>query len=247
MKRFRLLQLFAVFLAAHIACSWVIRSVSDLATAGTVTLSKTWSNGETLTHTDLNSNFNVLATEINGNLNALNLASTLTFSDGDLIDLSSINMSSSSEGLKLGQATSCASATAEGQTCWDSDDNALYVGTGSAATLVGPVGGSAGIMMPSGAVFFMITGSCPTGSTDVSATYTDKFLMVNATAGSTGGSATHSHDVPYDSWATGGSYSGNGYVVVGGASTNNSANADEATDSASSLPPYITAKLCKVS
>uniref|UniRef100_A0A6M3IUX4 Uncharacterized protein n=1 Tax=viral metagenome TaxID=1070528 RepID=A0A6M3IUX4_9ZZZZ len=46
--------------------------------------------------------------------------------------------------------------------------------------------------LPSGAVFFLATGSCPTGSTDVSATYANKFLRINATAGSTGGSDTYS-------------------------------------------------------
>ena len=49
---------------------------------------------------------------------------------------------------------------------------------------------SVGFTLPSGAVFFMITGSCPTGSTDVTATYSDKFLRVNATQGTTGGSDT---------------------------------------------------------
>lgn len=49
---------------------------------------------------------------------------------------------------------------------------------------------AAGIILPPGAVFFMITGSCPTGSTDVTSTYSDKFLRINATQGSTGGSDT---------------------------------------------------------
>jgi len=47
-----------------------------------------------------------------------------------------------------------------------------------------------GLTLPSGAVFFMITGSCPTGSTDVTATYTGKSVRINATQGSTGGSDT---------------------------------------------------------
>lgn len=48
-------------------------------------------------------------------------------------------------------------------------------------------GGSSGLLMPSGAVFFMITGSCPTGSTDVSATYANKYVKINATAGTSQG------------------------------------------------------------
>ncbi len=47
-----------------------------------------------------------------------------------------------------------------------------------------------GVVLPSGALFYMITGSCPTGTTDVTATYTGKFLRVNATQDSTGGSDT---------------------------------------------------------
>lgn len=248
-KRLRLEYFLAVLLVGHMAWTgaldWVVRIPSAL--AGTVTLSKTWSNGETLTHTDLNNNFSAIVNEMNGSLNATNLAATLTFSDGDLIDLSSVNMSSSAEGLKLGQATSCASATAEGQLCWDSDDNTLYAGTGSAATAIGPSSGASGIMMPSGTAFFMITGSCPSGSTDITATYTGKFVRVNSTGGSTGGADTHTHSVPYSSWATVGSYSGNGFLVVGGASTNNSASANNTTGSGDNVPAYVTAKLCQVS
>ncbi len=47
-----------------------------------------------------------------------------------------------------------------------------------------------GVVLPTGAVFFKITGSCPAGTTDVTATYSNKFLRVNATQGSTGGSDT---------------------------------------------------------
>lgn len=50
-----------------------------------------------------------------------------------------------------------------------------------------------GNTLPSGAVFFMRTGSCPSWTTDVSATYSNLFLRVNATAGSTGGANTHTH------------------------------------------------------
>ncbi len=43
------------------------------------------------------------------------------------------------------------------------------------------------VTLPSGAIFFMITGSCPTGTTDVTATYSNKFIKVNATAGTSSG------------------------------------------------------------
>lgn len=46
---------------------------------------------------------------------------------------------------------------------------------------------SNGVLLPTGAVFFMITGTCPTGTTDVSATYSNKFIKINATAGTSSG------------------------------------------------------------
>ncbi|MBI4209010.1 MAG: hypothetical protein HY538_04810, partial [Deltaproteobacteria bacterium] len=64
------------------------------------------------------------------------LAATITFADADLVDLSSINASGTGEGLKLPQATSVSSATAEGQISWDTDNDLLYVGTGAAVTQV---------------------------------------------------------------------------------------------------------------
>ncbi len=69
------------------------------------------------------------------------LAATLTFIDGDLINLSSVNVSGTGEGLILPQNTSCSSGIAEGQICWDSDTEALYVGTGSGIQLIGGSGG----------------------------------------------------------------------------------------------------------
>lgn len=36
-------------------------------------------------------------------------------------------------------------------------------------------------LLPSGAVFFMATGSCPSGTTDISATYANKYVKINAT------------------------------------------------------------------
>jgi hypothetical protein len=38
-----------------------------------------------------------------------------------------------------------------------------------------------GMTLPSGAVFFMASGSCPAGTTDVSATYANKYVKINAT------------------------------------------------------------------
>jgi hypothetical protein len=60
-----------------------------------------------------------------------------------------------------------------------------------------PQGSAPGILLPSGAVFYMLTGDCPNGTTDVSATYANKFIKANATAGTSSGvvltGATASH------------------------------------------------------
>ncbi|MBI4209009.1 MAG: hypothetical protein HY538_04805 [Deltaproteobacteria bacterium] len=75
----------------------------------------------------------VTTAKINDNtISSSDLAATLTFADGDLLDLSAINASSTSEGLKLPQATDVSAATAEGQISWDTDNDILYVGSGSA-------------------------------------------------------------------------------------------------------------------
>ena len=70
----------------------------------------------------------------------------------------------------------------------------------------GGTGNTSGIGLPSGAVFFMVTGSCPTGSTDVSSTYSNKFVRINATPLSTGGADTFTitaNNLPTHTHATG--------------------------------------------
>ena len=69
---------------------------------------------------------------------ASELAATLTMSDGDFLDFSASNASSTSDGIRLPQATSCTSATAEGQICWDTDGNELVVGDASGVKIIGP-------------------------------------------------------------------------------------------------------------
>ncbi len=67
---------------------------------------------------------------------------------------------------------------------------AITTGTWSATVIdkaYGGTGNAYGIGLPSGAVFFMISGSCPSGTTDVSATYANKFVKINATAGTSSG------------------------------------------------------------
>src|SRR3989344_8030183 len=67
-------------------------------------------------------------------ITAADLNATLSFADGDLLDLDAINVSSATEGLFLPQnATACSAATAEGQICWDTAGEDLYIGNGTAA------------------------------------------------------------------------------------------------------------------
>src|SRR3989338_4197383 len=62
---------------------------------------------------------------------------SVTMADGDLLSAASVNPNTTTEGIILPQATSCSSATAEGQICWDTDGDSLYLGTGSAVTAMG--------------------------------------------------------------------------------------------------------------
>ncbi len=43
------------------------------------------------------------------------------------------------------------------------------------------------VLLPTGAAFFMLTGSCPSGTTDITATYSNKFVKINATQGTSSG------------------------------------------------------------
>lgn len=130
---------------------------------------------------------------------------------------------------------------------------------------------SPGNVLPAGAVFFMITGSCPTWTTDVSATYANMFLRVNATQGTTGGDTTHTHtagsytgpshthSVPFSGWDSAGSdtdtskiaqgKAGEAYVRATVTNTTGSGGGGAITGtsaSGSSLPSFVTMKLCKV-
>jgi excisionase family DNA binding protein len=79
---------------------------------------------------------------VNDTITATDLSAILTFADSDLLNLSAINTSSTTEGLILPQATSCASGTAEGQICWDTDGDFLSVGNGTTATSILTAGGT---------------------------------------------------------------------------------------------------------
>ena len=63
----------------------------------------------------------------------------IVLADGDLLNMSSVSVSATTEGLILPQhATDCSTAgTAEGQVCWEADADALYVGNATTVTKIG--------------------------------------------------------------------------------------------------------------
>jgi hypothetical protein len=61
--------------------------------------------------------------------------------------------------------------------------------------------------LPSGAIFHMVTGSCPSWTTDVTATYSNMFIRTNATGGTTAGTNSHTHSA--------GSYAGPSHTHTG--------------------------------
>ena len=125
-----------------------------------------------------------------------------------------------------------------------------------------------GNTLPAGAVFFMVTGSCPSWTTDVSATYSNLFVRVNATQGTLGGGNTHEH--------TAGTFAGSSHThSIGNAIGDNSAGATDTgggqqyslddhthnsatgsggggaisgtSASGANVPSFVTMKACQVS
>lgn len=71
------------------------------------------------------------------------LAATLTFDATDFLDFSGIDASTTTEGLRLPQiGSACAAATAEGQICWDTVGDDLYVGDGASVVQINAGGGA---------------------------------------------------------------------------------------------------------
>ena len=118
-------------------------------------------------------------------------------------------------------------------------------------------------ILPSGALFFMISGSCPSWSTDVSATYAAMFPRIAVTPGGTGGSSTHthtgpshSHTVPASSavWTQISRSGFNNYLATTAADSTSGTSADPATSSSgtgttgatSHDPLFVDVKACRV-
>lgn len=100
--------------------------------AATLSRQAEFLSGEVILAAEFESEFNNIVNDYNGNVTAANLAATLTFADGDYLDLNAINASATGEGLRLPQATSTSSQTTEGLIAWDTDGDALCIGDASA-------------------------------------------------------------------------------------------------------------------
>ncbi|MES1987155.1 MAG: hypothetical protein V4440_03840 [Pseudomonadota bacterium] len=143
--------------------SLILLIFSSTCQASVVTTPYVYSVGDTVTNVKLNSNQNAVTNVVNGGLDNTNANTT--------------------NGYRFFQTVAALpSAGSQGAVYFLTSDNSLNFDTGSAFGKV-----SAGLTMPSGAAFFMLTGSCPSGSTDITATYSDKFLKVNSTQGTTSG------------------------------------------------------------
>lgn len=128
--------------------------------ADTVTAYKTYSVNDTVSAQNLNGNITTILAALNGGLDNNNANTT--------------------SGYRFFETKSALpTAGNQGRVVYLTSDNSINFDSGSAWNKVP----SGGIALPTGAVFFMITGSCPTGSTDISATYPNKFIKINATAG----------------------------------------------------------------
>ncbi len=68
------------------------------------------------------------------------LAASLAFADGDLINLGSVTVSHTAEGLILPRSTTCTAGTTESQVCWDTNDDFLVIGTSGSTASIGTLG-----------------------------------------------------------------------------------------------------------
>lgn len=216
------------------------------ARATTLTYSNTYGPTDTVTNVKLNKTQSETAAIVNGKLDNTNADTT--------------------SGFRFYQTVSVLpSAGSQGAVYFLTSDNSLNFDNGSSFSKVA----TNGLLMPTGAVFFMITGSCPAGSTDVSATYANKFLKVNATAGTSSGvvltGTTDSHvlditEIPAHTHTVATNVSGSSFGSNTIANSNTASDTNRTTSSAGGglghthtissattlEPSSITAKLCQV-
>lgn len=148
---------------------------------------KTWTN-EVLTASDLNAEFDNIINHSIANAD-ISATAAITGSKLDLSVMSAIGGSSPAAGTFTAliatssltssgtlAVTSTSALTGNVGIGTAAGSNALTVNGTVAATTVTGAG-----TLPSGAVFFMASGSCPSWTTDVSSTYSNKYVKINAT------------------------------------------------------------------
>ncbi len=132
--------------------------------ADTLTIPTTYATNGSVTAQNLNGNFQAVASKVNGGLDNTNINTT--------------------SGYRLFETlSSLPAAGTQGRVVFLTTDSSLNFDTGSAWGKVS----TNGIPLPSGSVFFMVSGSCPTGTTDVSSTYSNKFVKINSTQATSSG------------------------------------------------------------
>ena len=130
-------------------------------------------NGDTLTLRDTTQGDNIFNWDPATSILALAVGGTsisapaIVMADGTLIDLSAVSITTTTEGLILPKhATDCsATGTAEGQVCWEEDDNTLWIGDGATVVQIG-----AGVSGDITDVFNCSSGNCASivaGATDL--------------------------------------------------------------------------------
>lgn len=244
---------------------------------------KTWSTSDILTASDLNAEFdNILNHSL---VNAdISVSAAITASKIDFSVMSAVGATTPAGAtfttLSTNGDTTIGDAAADtltvkantikfGGATADSIYTTLTVTDPTVTSKTVTIPNANSVTLPSGAAFYMLTGSCPPGTTDVSATYANKYLKVNSTAGTSAGAVltatTDAHTISqgelpsYNLSFT--RYDGNGSGSTGVQGTTNGATATTQNVSSSGSgtsftmtistpttlePSSLTAKLCQV-
>jgi len=234
---------------------------------------KTWDSGDILTHTDLNAEFDNI---LNHAITYTDLSATAAI-PGSMLDLTipgaiggttpaagAFTTLSSTGNTTIGNAAADSLTVNANTIVFEGSTDDTYEQT----MVIKSGADSNGILLPTGAVFFMITGSCPTGTTDVTATYSNKFIKINATQGTASGTVltgtSDSHTLSSTEMPAHTHYDALGGTPSGGGGYNAAAHAGSAADASTSStggggghthtlsaattlePASITCKLCSV-
>lgn len=162
---------------------------------------KEWSNNEVLTANDLNNEFDNIVDHpiVNADIGAgagivaskLDLTvgtaiGSVTPSTGAFTTLSSTGTTTIGDAAADTLQVNANTIIFEGATA-DTVETTLTITDPTSSDKTVTIPNANSVTLPTGAAFFMMTGSCPPGTTDVSASYSNKFIKINATAGTSSG------------------------------------------------------------